>query len=157
MELCTTFEEAARQRGLLESNIIWIQTLIEAALDKFRRYFATLIYNVAPPYPMEIFNKLLNRLWPLVPAHPEIAWRKEKALNQIEYVLRSLNTNSQHIGLESPEHYDHRIIEQTELFEYLPANIGQVNDMDPDGRLNWQSISDKNIAKFNIEQRHVYN
>lgn len=97
-EPCQTFEEAARQRGLLKSNAIWIQTLIEAADEiqsnfKFRRYFASLIYNVAPPNPMEIFDQLLDRLWPSVPAHPDIAWRKEKALNHIEYVLRSLNTN----------------------------------------------------------------
>lgn len=79
-------------QGLLESNVMWLKTLREAAGEKmsnrkFRHFFASVIVNSSPPDPMELFNAVLDDLCSRRPGMTEEQVR-QIALNHLEFIFQ---------------------------------------------------------------------
>jgi hypothetical protein len=166
-EPCATFVEAARRRGLFESNVMWIQTLEQAAdemmsASRFRHCFATLIFNAEPPDPRPIFDAVLDYLCPPALENDNVDERRKRALHYIEYALRTLNSSCIAMGLGEPVDYNHEQMEaEVERQDaYLPANVGEIGDTDAPApnRSSWASLVERNLALFadNPEQRLAY-
>jgi len=78
-------------KALGSNYLIVLQFLIHPL--RLRRYFAALLVNAAPPQPRDIFEEVLDRLWP--PAgrsYQTREWRRRKTLNHLEYCFRQFNT-----------------------------------------------------------------
>lgn len=106
-----TFTKAAEHLGLLEDPDVWVRSIEDAAREyhpkrlmcywldviltnnsRLRRFFASLVYNAAPPNPGEIFKRVLDKLWPPAPGLTE-DWRRRRTLNHLEYCFRQFNTS----------------------------------------------------------------
>jgi hypothetical protein len=161
--ICSTFVECARRRGIFESSELWVNTIREMSVEmrsarKLRDNFATLMFNVAPTDPCEIFDQLLDLLCPLpVGSMDTVESRKQRALNDIEWVLRThYNSSCLAIGLYGPENYNHEVMEQERERQdtYLPASVGEIGDTDGGNRSHsWSTLAQRNRAKLTEDEQ----
>lgn len=101
-EPCTTFNEAAKRLGLLDSDEFWKEVMKDAVCEKMKfqnliRHFAQLIFYHPPNDPKAMFDLFLNDMCPqpLNEQDPETSKiiRKRLVLHKIEYYLRKLGSD----------------------------------------------------------------
>ena len=99
---CTTFNEAAKKLGLLDSDVFWKEVMNDAVCEKMEfnqliRHFAQLIFYHPPNDPKEMFDTYLNDMCP----QPENAQNLETSrkirkcivLRKLEYFLRNFGSD----------------------------------------------------------------
>jgi len=158
-EQFSTFEAAAKHRGLIENNDLWIKTCKEASDEiknsfSFRRWFAVLLFHVTPSDPQQVFEQCLDLLVTPLPNGDNESRRRETALQHIEYVLRQFNSSCETIGLQQPMAYNHEMVDEEVNREWHPDHIGNLLDGGDGTRFSWQAVAEDHIGKLN-EQQHA--
>ncbi|KAH7711876.1 helitron helicase-like protein [Aphelenchoides avenae] len=155
----STFTEAARHYGLLEDPNVWVKSINDAA-DEFQsawkllRYFAALLVNAAPPQPQDIFDEVLDRLWP--PAGqswqtPE--WRRRKTLNHLEYCFRQFNTTCREMLGYDVAYNETEALRDDELGG-VPTHVGA--DAGAGHRRSWKQYWQQNYKRMNEGQENAF-
>src|SRR5438552_2508287 len=120
------------------------------------RFFTIFMYHNLPRDIMLIFDTVIDQLIPPPPGQPpeqDRAARRQRALNRIEYILRtSFNYTCEQIGLETPANYVHNDMIDEEERLHDPTNIGD-DQVRPGG---WQATVDRNLRLMTLAQRNVY-
>lgn len=153
------YHDAAVARGLLEDNNIWVRTLEEAARERmgcraFRSFFAYTCVHSIPPDRQALFDHFIDQLAPRI-GNETAEQQIQRAYQHLEYIFRQGDTTCQENGLEGPQQYNERFVEQDNERSQRTEYIAD----DPDAHQTrnwWRRYADDHKAHFNPGQRAAF-
>ena len=131
--ICDSFEEAARRRGLLQDNEIWIKTLEEAAdqryISQFINFFAQMLLYNTPPNSRELYDKFKNDM--MVRPNPnrenDDEYREQRLLRRLSRIFQASSRRNSDFNLPDPNQ-ENEIDIQEEIEIYHNPILDDMND-----------------------------